>query len=153
MVTKFESLPGETSRKTRTSWILINDFQKKNPKIKVELLRIPFSEYVTKLLTQIASGLAPDVIFVEVNNFVDLYLRGAFEPLNPYIQADHLNLGAYYPEVVDRFTVKNQTYIIPRDTAPIGVIYYNKKAFDEAKCLIPRTIGLGPISSPSARRS
>ena len=88
-------------------------------------------------MTQIASGLAPDVIFVEVNNFVDLYLRGAFEPLNPYIQADHLNLGAYYPEVVDRFTVKNQTYIIPRDTAPIGVIYYNKKAFDEAKVPYP----------------
>jgi ABC-type glycerol-3-phosphate transport system substrate-binding protein len=72
------------------------------------------------------------VIFVEVNNFVDLYLRGALEPLNPYIQADHFDLSSYYPQVLDRFTVDNQTYVIPRDTAPIGVIYYNKKAFDEA---------------------
>ncbi|HUO56834.1 MAG TPA: sugar ABC transporter substrate-binding protein [bacterium] len=111
---------------------LIAQYMQKHPGVQVELQRIPFNEYVTKLLTQIAGGLAPDVIFVEVNNFVDMYLRGALEPLNPYIQADHLDLSAYYPQVVDRFTVDNQTYVIPRDTAPIGVIYYNKNAFDEA---------------------
>lgn len=111
---------------------LINDYNKAHPGTTVELDRIPFSEYVTKLLTQMAGGEAPDVIFVEVNNFVDLYLRGALEPLNPYIQADHVDLSGYYPQVIDRFTVDGQTYVIPRDTAPIGVIYYNKKAFDEA---------------------
>jgi ABC-type glycerol-3-phosphate transport system substrate-binding protein len=116
---------------------LIADFQKAHPDIQVELERIPFGEYVTKLLTQIAGGLAPDVIFVEVNNFVDLFLRGALEPLNPYIQADHVDLSAYYPQVLDRFTVDTQTYVVPRDTAPIAVIYYNKKAFDEAGVAYP----------------
>jgi ABC-type glycerol-3-phosphate transport system substrate-binding protein len=116
---------------------LIADFNKSHPGMTAELERIPFNEYVTKLLTQVAGGQAPDVIFVEVNNFVDLYLRGALEPLNPYIQKDHLDLNVYYPQVVDRFTVDGQTYVIPRDTAPIGVIYYNKKAFDEAKVPYP----------------
>ncbi|HJT25541.1 MAG TPA: sugar ABC transporter substrate-binding protein, partial [bacterium] len=111
---------------------LITDYNKAHPGITVQLDRIPFNEYVTKLLTQVAGGEAPDVIFVEVNNFVDLYLRGALESLNPYIQADHMDLSGYYPQVVDRFTVDSQTYVIPRDTAPIGVIYYNKKMFDEA---------------------
>jgi ABC-type glycerol-3-phosphate transport system substrate-binding protein len=120
--------------------ILVNmvaGFEKKFPNIKVELLRIPYAEYVTKLLTQVAAGMAPDVIFVEVGNFVDLYLRDALVSLNPYIQADQFNLGAYYPEVVDRFTVDGQSYVIPRDTAPICVIYYNKKAFDEARVPYP----------------
>ncbi len=111
---------------------LINDYNKIHPDAQAELERIPFGDYVTKLLTQIAGGQAPDVIFVEVNNFVDLFLRGALEPLNPYIQADHMDLSIYYPQVVDRFTVDGQTYVIPRDTAPIGVIFYNKNAFDEA---------------------
>lgn len=111
---------------------LIADYNKAHPGITVQLDRIPFGEYVTKLLTQVAGGEAPDVIFVEVNNFVDLYLRGALEPLNPYIQKDHVDLSGYYPQVVDRFTVDGQTYVIPRDTAPIGCIFYNKKAFDEA---------------------
>ena len=120
--------------------ILVNmvaAFEKKNPTIKVDLQRIPFSEYVTKLLTQVAAGMAPDVIFVEVGNFTDLFLRDALESLNPFIQADQYNLSVYYPEVVDRFTVSGQTYVIPRDTAPICVIYYNKKAFDEAKIPYP----------------
>jgi len=116
---------------------LVAGFEKKHPDIKVELQRIPFNEYVTKLLTQMAADMAPDVIFVEVANFVDLYLRNALEPLNEYVQADQFNLGAYYPEVVDRFTVDGKTYVIPRDTAPICVIYYNKKAFDEAKVPYP----------------
>ena len=116
---------------------LVNDYNKLHPNATAELVRLPFNEYVTKLLAQVAGGVAPDVIFVEVNNFVNLYLSGALEPLNPYVQADHVDLSAYYPQVVDRFTVDNQTYAIPRDTAPIGVIFYNKAAFDEAHVPYP----------------
>lgn len=116
---------------------MIAEFQTQNPNIQVELQRIPFSEYVTKLLTQIAGGLAPDVIFVEVNNFVDLYLRGAFEPLNEYLPGSTVKLEDYYPQVVDRFTVDGQHFVIPRDTAPICVVYYNKKAFQEAGLTFP----------------
>ncbi len=111
---------------------LLNDFQKTHPDIQVELQRIPYGEYTTKLLTEVAGGLAPDVVFTEVGNFADFYLRGALEPLNPYIQSDHIDLSAYYPQVVDRFTVDGQTYVIPRDTAPICAVFYNKNAFDEA---------------------
>jgi ABC-type glycerol-3-phosphate transport system substrate-binding protein len=111
---------------------LINDFQKAHPDIQVELQRIPYNEYVTKLLTQVAGGVGPDVIFTEVENFADFYLRNALEPLSPYIQSDKLDMSVYYPQVVDRFTVDNQLFVMPRDTAPICVIYYNKKAFDDA---------------------
>lgn len=116
---------------------LIAQFEKENPGIKVELTRIPYGEYTTKLLTQIAAGSAPDVIFTETNNFVDLYLRKAFEPLNTFIDQDKFNLTDYYPQILDRFTVDGNVYAIPRDTAPICCVYYNKKAFDEAKIPYP----------------
>jgi len=116
---------------------LLNDFQKKHPEIPVELQRLPYNEYTTKLLTEVAGGLAPDVVFTEVGNFADLFLRGALEPLNPYVQNDHIDLSGYYPSVTDRFTVDGQIYVIPRDTAPICVIYYNKKAFDDAGVAYP----------------
>src|SRR5665811_116363 len=89
---------------------LLNDFQKKHPDIPVELQRLPYNEYTTKLLTEVAGGLAPDVVFTEVGNFADLFLRGALEPLNPYVQADHMDLSGYYPQVVDRFSVDGQIY-------------------------------------------
>ncbi|HVM33304.1 MAG TPA: sugar ABC transporter substrate-binding protein [bacterium] len=116
---------------------LIAGFEKTHPGVQVELERIPFNQYVPKLLTEVAGGLAPDVIFVEVNNFTDLYLRGALEPLNSYMKADNFTLDGYYPQVVDRFTADGTTYVIPRDTAPIGVIYYNKTAFDQAGLAYP----------------
>ncbi len=116
---------------------LIAEFEKLHPDIHVRLQRIPFSQYVPKLLTEVVGGIAPDVIFVEVNNFTDLYLRGALEPLTPFIARDHFSLDDYYPAVVDRFTAEGNTYVIPRDTAPIAVIYYNKKAFDEAGVAYP----------------
>ena len=116
---------------------LIAKFEAQNPGIKVDLQRIPFGEYTTKLLTQIAAGSAPDVIFTETNNFVDLYLRNAFEPLNEYIKKDNFNLGDYYPQILDRFSADGNVYAIPRDTAPICVIYYNKNAFDSAKVPYP----------------
>jgi multiple sugar transport system substrate-binding protein len=116
---------------------LIAEFEKTHPGIHVQLERIPFSQYVPKLLTEVVGGIAPDVIFVEVNNFTDLYLRGALEPLTPFMQKDNFSLADYYPAVVDRFTADGNTYVIPRDTAPIAVIYYNKKAFDEAHVAYP----------------
>jgi len=116
---------------------LASAFEKTHPGIHVELQHIPHNEYLTKLFTQIASGDAPDVIFTEVGEFTDLYLKNALEPLNPYLQESHLDLSAYYPQVTNRFTIQGKVYAVPRDTAPFCVIYYNKKAFDEAGLAYP----------------
>src|ERR1700733_14496471 len=109
---------------------LIDDFRKRRPSIKIYFERVPYFEYVQKLLSSVAGGAGPDVIFVEVNNFMDFYFAGILEPLNSYIEASHVDLRAYYPQVLDRFTVEGSTYIIPRDTAPMCVVYYNRNAFD-----------------------
>lgn len=115
----------------------IADFEKLHPGLKVELERFPANDYVTKLLTQVAGGVGPDVIFVEVSNFADFYLRGSLAPLTPYLEADHFSLSDYYPQVIGRFSVNRQLYVLPRDTAPICMIYYNKDAFDESRLAYP----------------
>jgi len=141
-----DALSGKTKIKI-SSWgdlnensILVSeiaDFEKLHPDIDVELERTPFNEYVTKLLTQISGGVAPDVIFCEVSLFGDFYYRHALEPLNTYMAADNFSLSDYYPQVIDRFTMDKQLYVVPRDTSPIGVIFYNKDAFDEAQVPYP----------------
>jgi ABC-type glycerol-3-phosphate transport system substrate-binding protein len=113
----------------------INEFEKLHPHIQVTLERAPFTEYVTKLLTQIAGGVAPDVVFVEVDNFADFYFRNVLEPLTPYMNADHFSTGGYFPQVINRFTMNHQLFVMPRDTSPICVIFYNKNIFDE--CHVP----------------
>ncbi|GEM_PF-423707 len=106
--------------------------QKDNPDLTVRVESIPYPQYQEKIITQAAAGDAPDVIFVEVNNFVNLYTRGIFEDLNPYLLKDELDLSGYYPGPVGRFTREGHLYALPQDTAPTGLIYYNKEAFKEA---------------------
>lgn len=94
--------------------------------------------YMEKVLTQIAGGSPPDVLFVEVNNFKEFALRGVLEDLTPYLEKDKtINIKDYYPEIIDRFKVNGRLYVIPRDIAPICVVYYNKKIFDEAGIKYP----------------
>ncbi|HVZ80595.1 MAG TPA: sugar ABC transporter substrate-binding protein [bacterium] len=119
---------------------LIDDFQKANPDIKVELQRVPWGEYNTKLLTQFAGGLAPDVIFASTDNIGDLYFRNVLEPLDPYIQSDPAyasTLKDFYPTLMNRFTVNGSLYVLPRDISPVCVLYYNKKEFQEAGLPMP----------------
>jgi len=94
--------------------------------------------YMEKVLTQLAGGNAPDVLFVEVNNFKSFADKGVLEDLAPYIATDpELKMKDFYPEIIDRFTVDNKLYVLPRDIAPICVVYYNKKMFDKAGVKYP----------------
>src|ERR1041384_6151682 len=83
---------------------VIADIEKKDPGLKIKLDVIPYNNYQNKITTELVGNNAPDVIFTEVGNFVDLYLRGAFEDLAPYMKRDGIKLNDYYPDVLGRFT-------------------------------------------------
>jgi multiple sugar transport system substrate-binding protein len=119
---------------------IVSEFERENPKIRVKLERSPSgAPYIEKLLTQFAGGMAPDVVFVEVNNFVNFAQRNVLMNLSEFIFSDDsFKLENYYPEVLSRFSVDNKLFVIPRDTAPICCIYYNKDLFDEAGVPYPK---------------
>lgn len=118
---------------------LITNFEKLHPDVHVVLDRVPFGDYVDKLLTQFAGNVAPDVIFVSAEHLADFYPRGLLEPLTPYVKADpSVDLKAFYPTLINWYTVNGNIYVIPRDIAPVCVVYYNKAAFDEAGLPYPK---------------
>lgn len=111
----------------------IADWQAANPHIKVRLEHTPYSGYVSKVLTRIAGGAAPDVICTEVDFFVNFAAKDVLTDLNPFIESDpQFNRGEFFPEVLDRFTVNGKLLAVPRDTAPFACVFYNKNIFDEA---------------------
>ena len=111
----------------------IDEWQKSHPDIAVRLEHTPYRGYVDKLLTRIAGHSAPDIICTEVDLFVTFQSKDVLLDLTPYIAKDpELNIKEFYPEIINRFTVKGKLYAIPRDTAPYACVYYNKKLFDEA---------------------
>jgi multiple sugar transport system substrate-binding protein len=117
---------------------VVTDIENRHPGLHIQVDNIPYNEYQQKITTQLAGGNAPDVVFVEVNNFVDLYLRGVFEDLTPYCQKDGVDLKAYYPGVLNRFSPGGKVYALPQDTAPSGLVFYNKKMFQEAGIPFPQ---------------
>ncbi len=116
---------------------LVDNFNKTHTGTKIELQRVPWGEYTTKLMTQVAGGIAPDVIFVGTNDIVNLYASNVLQPLDEFVKADNYSLADIYPSVLNRFTVNGKLYVLPRDVAPECVVYYNKKAFDDAKLPYP----------------
>ena len=111
----------------------LKNWQKTHPEIQVKLEHIPFGSYVSKILTEIAGRSAPDIVASEVNMFVSFADKDVFLDLKPFMDKDKsFNLGDFFPEVVDRYTVNGKILGIPRDTAPMACVYYNKKLFDEA---------------------
>ena len=117
----------------------INDFRKEYPRIQVELERFTFADYMLKVLEEMRLGNGHDVVFLEGNYFGDFYFNNCLQPLTPFIKAEAQDLAVFYPQIISRFTLEKDIYSLPRDIAPICLVYYNKKAFDEARVPYPRS--------------
>lgn len=109
--------------------------EKELPGVKLNLEHISIgsdpSIFSQKILTESAAGTPPDIAFCEVNLFVDFHNKQLFIPLTEFIQKDKsFHIDKYFPTIVNRFTVNNDIYILPRDVAPFAAVFYNKDLFN-----------------------
>jgi multiple sugar transport system permease protein len=117
----------------------INSFQAANPGIKVVLEdNYDYNSYFSLLFAEGAAYVGPDVAMVDPSNYERFASRGMLTPLNQFFcDVNGFDINAYYPEMINAFTYNGKLYVLPRDTAPQGLIYYNKKAFIEAGIPFP----------------
>lgn len=115
-------------------------WQKDHPGINVILQHTKGgTDYISKILTQIAGGEAPDIVFAEINVFVPMFYKDIFLDLNPFIEKDKdFNITDFFQPIVKRFTRDGKIYCIPRDIAPFAAVFYNKQMFDEAGIAYPK---------------
>ncbi len=111
-------------------------FEKEHPNIKVRVESVTDS-YQEKLLSEVAAGIAPDVVHMDPGNIEKYAIRKALLPLNDFIAKSKYDIGAFYKNLIDAHTFHGLLYVLPRDIAPISAIYYNKRLFDEAKLPYP----------------
>jgi ABC-type sugar transport system permease subunit/ABC-type glycerol-3-phosphate transport system substrate-binding protein len=118
---------------------VLAQFQAENPNIEVKLESIAdYNGYHQKMLTQYAAGVAPDVCMMDPGHFQALAKRGALLPLNPFFkQTPGFDINKYYKKIVDAHSSGGVCYVLPRDIAPMGLVYYNKRAFNEAGLKYP----------------
>ncbi|RYG33060.1 extracellular solute-binding protein [bacterium] len=116
----------------------IGRFEKAHPGIKVKFEAAVYDNYFDKLLTQYAADAAPDVAMMNPDFHQRFSKRGAILPLEPFFnQAPNdvspaFDIRGYYQNIVGACSYEGKLYVLPRDIAPMSVVYYNKDAFRKA---------------------
>lgn len=103
---------------------------------KIKLVTIP-GEYITKVDTMMAGGVAPD-LFLLSQEFIPSYAAiGAIADLDQRIKADpKIALDDYYPAGLETARYGDKLHGLPWVMMPV-VLYYNQALFDAEKMAYP----------------
>jgi multiple sugar transport system permease protein len=111
------------------------EFMRLHPDIEVLIESIP-TNYKEKILTYIAAGEPPDVFLLDSVIIPALLNKGILLDLQPFLASLNVNLGDYFPNVLDIFSKGESLYALPKDFTPL-VMYYNKTLFEAARLSYP----------------
>ena len=99
---------------------LIQIFEKKNPNIKISFQTAPYSDYFTKLQTQIAGGQAPDTFELDYGSFYGYATSGSLLNLSKVAKSDPtFNPGIYYPKAYSAFAVGKTQFGLPESYSDV----------------------------------
>lgn len=109
----------------------IEKFQEQNPNVTIEYQSVPWADYHTKLLTQIAGGTAPDT-FAHSNVYYPKFVaKGGALEIQPFIDATpDFGIDDFLPTSLRLSTYKGKLYGMPHISSAWTRIY-NKEKFAE----------------------
>ncbi|HSP53615.1 MAG TPA: sugar ABC transporter substrate-binding protein [Cryobacterium sp.] len=108
------------------------DFQKKNPDITVNVEQLGWDDYWNKINTGFVSGANYDVFTSHLANFPEFMMNGQVLPLDDYIKADGVDIGAYQDGLSDLWKgTDDKQYGLPKDFDTIA-LFYNEQFTDAA---------------------
>ncbi|GAB3567314.1 sugar ABC transporter substrate-binding protein [Arthrobacter alkaliphilus] len=116
---------------------VIDAFTKVHPEIKVKVQAIQaadWKDFFTKILTMVAAGTPPDVVYVATEG-AQLFAEKLAHPLDDYLRRDAADMKEYFadvhPSLVEAFMYKGSLFQLPIDWNAAN-IYYNTSALQQA---------------------
>jgi multiple sugar transport system substrate-binding protein len=113
-----------------------DEFEKQNPKIKVEIETIAFADYFTQMQTRVASNSAPDAYELNYENFVSYASKGVLLGLDATIKSANFDTSAVNQQAMDAFKAGGVQYGMPASFSDV-LLFYNKDLFDKANVKYP----------------
>lgn len=108
---------------------MISEFEKDNPKIKVDLQMLSYNDYFTKLQTQMTGGTAPDVFELNYENFLNYAKKGTLADLSSYVKKDKdFNKNEINQQAYKAFSYKDKQYGMVESFSNV-VLFYNEDLF------------------------
>lgn len=124
----FETIDGEVGKYEQE---IIDDFQSKNPDIKVNLEMISFDNGAEKINAAIASKSAPDILYDAPGRIISYGRQGVLANVNDMV--NKLN-GDVSDQILSACKVDDQYYMYPFNTSAFTMAV-NKTMFEEAGLL------------------
>jgi multiple sugar transport system substrate-binding protein len=139
-------LPAQTTKVQVAYWArqpavedfrhVMEAFHRQNSEIEIDLLVPDPGTYLEKVMVMLASGVAPDVLYVSGYWLPLLQQQQALLDLSDFIHRDNYDLGVHFPVAVSMFQDRSQTYALPYAFTTF-FLRYNKGIFDNAGLLVP----------------
>jgi ABC-type glycerol-3-phosphate transport system substrate-binding protein len=115
----------------------IDAFTRIHPEIKVKVQAIQavdWKDFFTKILTMVAAGTPPDVVYVATEG-AQLFAEKLAHPLDEFVRRDAADMREFFddvhPSLVEAFMYKGSLYQLPMDWNAANM-YYNTTAFTQA---------------------
>lgn len=108
--------------------------------VQVEMSGVPrTADFITRLTTDFAAGVPPDVFMLNYRRMAQFYNRGAIELLHPRLKTStRLNEADFYPEALDAFrNAEGEVICMPQNVSS-QVVYFNQDLFDKAGLPYPK---------------
>ena len=113
-------------------------FEKANPTIKIKAVYSGTEQWQISLRTQLASGTAPDIFFVQPGNGNPTTMR-QLAPPGYLMDLSKFEFSKRVPKGADPVTsINGKRYFLPATVAGIGAIY-NQNAVTASKAVLPTT--------------
>ena len=131
----FSNLPDRKNGQGLVEQMIIDDYMKENPNVKIEVEALDEEAYKTKFKAYSMEGM-PDVVSIWGQpSFLDEVLEaGVLAELN---EADYADYG-FVSGSLDGFKKDGKLYGLPRNTDVAG-FYYNQKMFEDNGWKVPTT--------------
>jgi len=104
-------------------------FEREYPNIEVKYQKFPSKEYVTKILVSIASGVGPNVCWVNNQPYAPLAEAGVLRPVPSYVVDDKYVEENYLPG--SEIKAWGKRYLLPTGVM-CPILYYNVDMLNEA---------------------
>ncbi|MFC4303558.1 ABC transporter substrate-binding protein [Cohnella boryungensis] len=133
----FSNLPDRKSGQGLAEQMIIDNYVKENPNVKIDVEALAEEPFKNKLKAYMASNEPLDITMVhggaELNTLVQ---AGYVKEIDPKAyEGEQFN---FLPGVYKSFTFGDKLYGLPRNS-DYEVIYYNKKLFDDNGVKVPTT--------------
>ncbi|MBC7190207.1 extracellular solute-binding protein [Candidatus Aerophobetes bacterium] len=126
---------------TREAWkeawkIIISDFEKENPDIKIEVTNIPWGELGPKVLASLAAGTLPDMMYSFSSLAQNWAFQGATQPVTDIIK--EIGEDQFSETMLLGVRIEGEYYAIPLATYP-HILVYRKDFYQKAGLEVPES--------------